>query len=176
MLVENEELKQRFLEIRDARSGGTLITVIEFVSPTNKRPGDGLSKYRQKQAECREGNVNLLEIDLTRGGDRSLIMPTDRISVADRTTYQAWLRTAKEPGVEFAFRLPLHQRLPAIPVPLRKTDNDILLELQPLIDQVYVNGRYSEDLDYSQPLQPPLSKAEQKWVSELLNQANAKTQ
>src|SRR5712691_964641 len=51
--LPKREFKQWYLEIRDARSDGRVITVIEFVSPTNKCPGDGLTKYRQKQEECR---------------------------------------------------------------------------------------------------------------------------
>ena len=79
MVPESVEITQRYLEIRDIRSGGRVVTVIEFVSPTNKRPGDGLVKYQQKQQECIDGDVNLVEIDLTRSGDRDLILPTEHV-------------------------------------------------------------------------------------------------
>ena len=162
------DFKQRYLEIRDARSGGKVVTVIEFVSPTNKCPGDGLTKYRQKQEECRDANVNLVEIDLTRAGDRSLIMPLNRLSPKNRTTYQAWVSRAGELEKSWAYRLPLTQQLQAIPIPLRPTDQDVLLELQPLIDKIYEDGRYAEDIDYSEPLDPPLPSAEAEWATELL--------
>ena len=168
VLLKQVEIKQRYLEIRDARSGGRVITVIEFVSPTNKRSGDGLTKYCQKQQECHDGGVNLVEIDLTRAGDRSLIMPIARLKWRDRTTYQAWLSRANDRDRGWAFRLPLTERLPSIPIPLRPTDQDVLLELQPLIDQVYEKGRYSEDIDYSEPLDPPLSPPENEWAVQLL--------
>jgi hypothetical protein len=166
--LRKREIKQRFLEIRDARSGGRVITVIEFVSPTNKRPGDGLTKFRQKQEECRSGDVNLVEIDLTRAGDRSLIMPIDCLKKKDRTTYQAWVSRAGELEKGWACRLPLTQRLPAVPIPLRRTDRDVLLDLQPLIDQIYEKGRYAEDIDYSEPLRPPLSADEAEWAAKLV--------
>ena len=166
--LRKREFKQRYLEIRDARSAGRVITVIEFVSPTNKYPGDGLTKYRQKQDECRNGDVNLVEIDLTRAGDRSLIMPIDCLKRKDRTTYQAWVSRAGELEKGWACRLPLTQRLPAVPIPLRPTDRDVLLDLQPLIDQIYEKGRYAEDLDYSEPLRPPLAPAEAEWAATLL--------
>ncbi len=161
------------MEIRDARSGGRVITVIEFISPTNKVPGDGLTKYRQKQRECHDGDVNLVEIDLTRGGDRSLIMPVNCMKRRDRTTYQAWVSRANVREKGWAFRLPLTQRLPAIPIPLRPTDQDVLLDLQPLIDQIYENGRYSEDIDYSEPLRPPFSPEEAEWVAQRLAKSAA---
>lgn len=168
VLIREREIKQRYLEIRDARSGGRVITVIEFVSPTNKHSGDGLAKYQQKQEECRDGEVNLVEIDLTRAGDRSLIMPINLLKARFRTTYQAWLSRANDRERGWAFRLPLTQRLPAIPIPLRSTDQDLQLELQPLIDQIYEKGRYSEDIDYSESLEPPLSPPESEWVAALL--------
>src|SRR3974390_1168481 len=51
--IESEPIVQRFIEITDLSTGGRVITVIEFVSPTNKLPGDGLAKHVQKQSECR---------------------------------------------------------------------------------------------------------------------------
>ena len=51
---------------------------------------------------------------------------------------------------------------------MRPTDRDVLLDLQPLIDQIYENGRYSEDIDYSELLRPPLSAAEAEWAAQLL--------
>ncbi len=168
--LRKREIKQRFLEIRDARSSGRVITVIEFVSPTNKRRGDGLTKYQQKQQECRDADVNLVEIDLTRAGDRSLIMPVDYLKQKDRTTYQAWVSRAGELEKGWACRLPLTQRLPAVPIPLRPTDRDVLLDLQSVIDQIYEKGRYSEDIDYSEPLRPPSSMADAEWAAKLLTQ------
>lgn len=166
--LQQYEFQQRYLEIRDVRSGGRVITVVEFVSPTNKRPGEGLSKYRQKQEECRAARVNLVEIDLTRGGDRSKLMPIDRLTSHQRTTYQAWVSRATEPLKGWAHCLPLRQRLGAIPIPLRPTDADVLLDLQPLVDQVYETGRYSEDIDYDEPLVPPLSPEDAEWVAIVL--------
>ena len=173
--LRKREIKQRFLEIRDARSGGRVITVIEFVSPTNKRPGDGLTKYQQKQQECRDADVNLVEIDLTRAGDRSLIMPVDYLKQKDRTTYQAWVSRAGELDKSWACRLPLTQRLPSVPIPLRRTDRDVLLDLQSVIDQIYEKGRYAEDIDYSEQLRPPLSPKEAEWAAELLASLPKKT-
>ncbi len=154
----------------DRREGGRVITVIEFVNPTNKRSGEGLTKYRQKQQECREGGVNLVEIDLTRNGDRSLIMPLHRLKTAARTTYQAWVSRANELQTGWAYCLPLSKRLEAIPIPLRPADSDVLLDLQPLVDRIYETGRYSVDLDYTEPLEPPLSPADAEWTASLLLQ------
>lgn len=167
LVLDEVEIRQRYLEIRDARSGGRVITVIEFVSPANKRPGDGLDKYRQKQQECHEGDISLVEIDLTRSGDRSLVMPVSRLPRDQRTTYLAVVSRAVDSRHAWVYRLPLRQRLGGIPIPLRPADEEIVLDLQSLVDQAYENGRYAQELTYTEPLNPPLSPDEEQWAREL---------
>src|SRR5205823_11052594 len=66
---------QGFIEIRDLRSGGRVVTVIEVLSPSNKVPGPGQGGYLQKRRELHEGAVSLVEIDLLRAGQRMLPVP-----------------------------------------------------------------------------------------------------
>ena len=49
----------------------------------------------------------------------------------------------------------LMERLPVLPVPLRPHDPAVVLDLQPLVDTAYRNGRYWHT-DYAAPLDPPL--------------------
>ncbi len=168
VVTEPEEIQQRFLEIRDANSGGRVVTVIEFVSPSNKRIGEGLDRYRQKQEECRDGGVNLVEIDLTRAGDRSLIMPVNSLRESFRSTYLAVVRRGVEWRRSHVYRLPLQKRLDGIPIPLRPTDRDVVLDLQALVDQAYENGHYDHDLTYEEELAPPLSDEEARWAKQLI--------
>src|SRR5262245_5387348 len=53
--LADEPATQGFIEIIDIRSGGSVITVIEFLSPSNKRAGEARRKYLQKQQECLDG-------------------------------------------------------------------------------------------------------------------------
>ena len=62
-------MTEGYIEIRE-RGGGRVITVIEFLSLSNKQPGEGQESYRRKQAELREARISLVEIDLLRGGPR----------------------------------------------------------------------------------------------------------
>jgi hypothetical protein len=168
VIAEEYEIKQRYLEIREARSEQKVITVIEFVNPANKRGGNGLDQYLKKRTECRDRRINLVEVDLSRKGAPSLIAPTDGGQQTEHTIYQAWVTRGVEPEKTQTYVLPLAQRLPALQIPLRPTEQDVLLDLQPLIDQIYISGRYSEDIDYSKPLDPPLSPAEAEWAATLL--------
>ena len=61
--------RQPYLEIRD-RDGNTILTVIELLSPANMRPGGHLDQYLDKREQVLSGPVNLVEIDLLRGGHR----------------------------------------------------------------------------------------------------------
>lgn len=67
LLAQVEPMIERFIRIIEA---GTerLITVIEFVSPTNKK-GEGLQAFRSKRAELLVSGVNFVEVDLGRSGD-----------------------------------------------------------------------------------------------------------
>ena len=60
--------------------------------------------------------------------------------------------------------------LPGIPVPLISPDPDVPLELQPMIDAVYVRSRYHRDIDYTRPLSRPLTAEETAWLAEQLRQ------
>src|SRR5207247_3512237 len=53
------EITESYIEIRE-RGGGKVITVIEFVSPTNTRGGMGQEKYLEKQAEVLQSDASLV--------------------------------------------------------------------------------------------------------------------
>ena len=65
------------------------------------------------------------------------------------------------------YRVPLDEPLPAIRIPLRETDPDVPLQIQPLIDQCYRNGRYY-DLDYKADPVTPLDATDAAWSDQLL--------
>ena len=73
-----EPWEQPYLEIL-SNDGERLVTAIEILSPSNKKPGDnGRTSYLQKQGEFRLANVNLIEIDLLRGGIHTTAIPIER--------------------------------------------------------------------------------------------------
>jgi hypothetical protein len=168
-MKEAEPATETFIEILDV-GGGRVVTVVEFLSLSNKQPGDGQDKYVQKQEELHLGKVNVVEIELLRAGQRVFMAPEARIPAARRTPYQACIWRAKSPELWEHYAFPLQKPLPAVRIPLREQDADVLLQLQPLIDQCYRNGRY-HTLNYRQPLDPPLQGDDATWADELLRQA-----
>ena len=164
--LADEPVSQGYIQIIDVRSGGRVVTVIEMISPSNKVPGAGHALYSKKQREVLASGANLVEIDLTRAGDRGSILPWAAIPPSHRTTYTVCVRRATRPLELAVYALPLDHALPAIAIPLRETDSDVRLDLQPLVDLCYRNGRY-EDTDYSAALDPPLVPADASWFATL---------
>ena len=64
-----DHVREAYLEIRQVGSD-EVVTVLEILSPTNKRPGEGRRQYEQKRLSVFGTLTNLVEIDLLRAGNR----------------------------------------------------------------------------------------------------------
>lgn len=164
--VHNEPITEGYIEIRQ-RDGGKVITVIEFLSPANKMGGVGRQQYLAKQDEVMRSDASLVEIDLVRAGNSVVALPPAGVPPKYRADYVAcispgWKRNRRE-----IYAMPLRQRLPVLPIPLRQNEARIRLDLQTLIEQVYQAGRY-DDIDYAPELTPPLTAEDALWVRELI--------
>jgi hypothetical protein len=155
-----EEHREAFVEIYEANPEHRLVTSIEVLSPSNKRPNTpGWDLYQRKRQSQLLGAVNLVEIDLLRGGQR---MPM--LDPWPDSPYTLMVVRAKKYHLCRVWRAHFQQQLPPIPVPLAKPDPDILLDLQPMIDGIYKRSRYGQSIDYSQPLTPPLGHEVAAWL------------
>jgi hypothetical protein len=167
IVVNRGEQKLRRLEI--AEGSGHVITVIEFLSPTKKSEFDHRLLWRCKRNENLAAGLSFVEIDLVRGGSWVLPDHENRLNIPEeRVLYAACVtRGARHWRHEF-YPCPLRERLPAIGIPLRPGDRDVVLDLQPLIDQSYEHGRYERKIDYSEPPRPALPPEELAWAREIV--------
>lgn len=165
--VDAEQATEGYVVIIDP--AGKLVTVLEFLSPSNKT-GEGLADYLRKRKELLSAGVNVVEIDLVRKGDwLALIKP--KLAPAElRTTYRAMVRRATTPRRLEYFPIALFDPLPTIPVPLRKSDADAALDLRELLDKAYRNGRY-ERLDYAADCDPPLNAQDAQSADKLIRES-----
>jgi hypothetical protein len=166
-----EEQRIAYLTVRE-RGTGNLVTVIELLSPFNKRPNsDGRREYLRKRAAVIKSSVHLVELDLLRQGER---LPTvESLPPAD---YYAFVsREQRRPKVE-VYPWSLRHPLPTIPVPLRDKDPDARLDLQALFTAVYDRAGYDYSLDYRSPIEPPLTDEDTDWVQEVLTAASSTQQ
>ncbi|MBW3539589.1 MAG: DUF4058 family protein [Planctomycetes bacterium] len=171
VIRRNEPLTERFIEIRDFSTGGRLITVIEVVSPTNKERGRGQDLYVQKRNELEAARVHLVEIDLLREGERLDPAPRQGLPATRDCPYLVTaIRCVEDPSELRCEVYPasMRERLPVIKVPLRATDEDVLLDLQAVLDDAYDRGGY-DILDYRQPPVPPLSPQDEEWAHSVLS-------
>lgn len=119
-----------FLEIRDRRNRA-LVTVIELLSPANKRPGEDRRQYLTKRHQLIATGVNLIEIDLLRGGPR---MPMHDLPSCDYCVLVA--RPEEWPDAAI-WPIALRDPLPKVPVPLRPGEPHAALDLRALLDRLY---------------------------------------
>jgi hypothetical protein len=143
-----------------------LVTVIEILSPSNKRAGhDDSREYQRKRLAVLRSSVHLVEIDLLRGGER----PPLTVPVPAAPYYAVVSRAQQRPTVD-VWPIQLSERLPVIPVPLMEPDPDTPLDLAGAFASVYDRGPYARVIDYREPPPPPpLSTNERAWVAELLH-------
>lgn len=165
ILAESEvPAKAQRIEVRTAGTE-TLVTVIEILSPANKRAGtESFTAYQRKRRDLLRSPVHLLEIELLRRGMR---WPID--SALPPTPYLIFLsRTARRPTVEI-WPLGFDKPLPLIPVPLRAPDPDVTIDLSAALARVYELGAYHLRIDYrGDPPPPPLPAADTAQVEAML--------
>jgi hypothetical protein len=147
-----------YLEIRD-RLSRELVTVLEMLGPSNKR-GDDRPQYLAKRRQLLESSAHLIEIDLMRGGKP---MPN-----ANRPgcAYSVVVSRADRPRVGF-WPIGLKERLPEIPIPLRKPDGDARVNLQEVLNHVYDVFGY-ENFVYAGSPAPALSPEDLRWATQVL--------
>ena len=157
--------KQRYIEIFDKESH-RVVTVIEILSPANKTTGENGRAYRMKREEYLSSGVSLVEIDLLRSGHRPpLGEPVPVIPDYYILVHRGWEESRL--GI---WPVSVRDPLPPVPIPLDPDVPAVTLNLRACIDHVYDFGRFSEQIDYTQPPKPPLHGPDASWARDLLAQ------
>jgi hypothetical protein len=160
LLPEQDDDSLSYLNIVD-RESREVVTVIELLSPANKRPGEQRAQYLAKHSAVRRGGAHLVEIDLLRGGPP---MPAEGRPAC---TYAVLVsRVDRRPRADF-WPFGLRDPLPTIPVPLRQGDTDARLDLRAILDRVYDESGY-EDYIYRREPNPPLTGIDAAWARAFL--------
>ena len=139
-----------WVEIRD-KAGRKLVTMIEILSPTNKR-GQGRKDYLEKRAKILGNSAHLLEIDLLRKGQR---LPMAE-PLPEGAYFVVLTRTNKRPQSD-VWPIALDEPLPTVRVPLLEPDPDVPLDLQQAFATIYDLSRYDLAIDYTKPPDVPLT-------------------
>jgi len=159
-----DRVRQRYLEIRDVETH-EVVTVIEILSPTNKRPGPERQRYERKRREVLDALTNLVEIDLLRGWEP---MPMGAIPASH---YRILVSRGWERPRAQLYPFNVNEAIPEVPIPLREGEEEPSLALGELLNQVYDQVRYDLRIDYTAEPEPPLDPAVAAWSHELLCKA-----
>jgi hypothetical protein len=152
--------RQPYLEIRD-RDGNTVLTVIELLSPANKRPGRDRDQYLAKREHVLGGPANLVEIDLLRGGHRP---PVEGLPLCD---YYALVSRPDQRPQAGLWPIRLRERLSDLPIPVSVARADAALDLQAILHQTYDAGGFAFRV-YNRPVSPRLSPDDAAWAAQFV--------
>jgi hypothetical protein len=131
------------------REGEKLVTVIELVSPVNKRPGEGRHAY--------------VEIDLLRKGPR---MPLE--GKLPESDYLAVVCNMYERPICGVWPFGVRQPLPKLPIPLLRPAPPVELDMRQALQTAYERARYDMRIDYRAPSEPPPSPGDAEWAAALV--------
>ena len=144
-LTYPETVRQSYLEVREIATG-QVITVIEVLSPVNKRPGKGRIDYENKRAMVFNSSNNMVKIDLLRSGQ-----PMAEQDIKPRSDYRILVNAEeKRPQADFYY-FDIQDLIPFFPLPLRSEDACPRADLRSLLDGIYDRSGYGFVIDYSQP-------------------------
>lgn len=157
-----EAQRETYLEVRSVPEG-EVITVLEILSPSNKRSGEGRRQYLEKRRSVLSSLTHLVEIDLLRAGDRMPVLGPAVGSDYAMLVSHSWRR----PGahlIPFGLRDPI----PALAVPLRRGEDEPVLDLGGLLAARHERVRWERRIDYRCPPEPPLGPPDAAWAEERL--------
>jgi hypothetical protein len=162
LLPGPQERRETFLVIREVPSM-EIVTVIETLSPANKRASsDGREQCLAKRQEILQSRTNLVEIDLLRGGKQLPVVgmpPGEYFAIVSRGH--------RRPRAD-VYPWTLRQSLPTIPIPLKKDEAEVPLDLQQVFTTVYDRARYQLSLNYGANLAVPFGEPDSVWLREVL--------
>ena len=170
-VVENREPYLRIVD-RETRE---VVTVIELLSPTNKRPGSDRDAFLAKRDRVLASRAGYVEIDLLRGGP-----PMPMNEEPPGGTYRVVVSRGGDGPVAFGPSRPpadvwlweLRDPLPNVPVPLKPPHPDAVLDLRAALDRTYDEAGF-EDYLHLAPPDPPLEGTDAAWAAEILAAADA---
>jgi hypothetical protein len=161
-LIEPIEVKERYLEVRRVKTH-EVVAVIEILSPKNKR-SDGRDSYLKKRQAVFASQTHWIEIDLLRVGQPMPLAGVNRLG-----DYRILVSAATERPSAMLYGFDLRDRIPVFPLPLKPDDQPVLVDLQPLLHEVYDQGNFDLRIDYQQPVpEPALADSDQDWIQPIL--------
>ena len=159
-----DEVRETYLEVRETGTN-YVVTVLEILSPTNKRPGRGRRIYEDKRMEVLASRTHLVEIDLIRAGEPMPIMGNGSLSA-----YRILVSRGDCRPNATLYTFGVRQPIPLFPLPLKPGDQEPTVEVGGLLHELYDRASYDLRIDYRGEPDPPLPSADASWADQVLHQ------
>jgi hypothetical protein len=173
--VLHDEFREPFVEIyAETSAGKRLVTSLEVLSLSNKTPGEhGRELFLRKQKELLASKVNLVEIDLLRGGEHATAVPLEQaLAECGPFDYHVSVHPFDDFEAFFVYPMHLQEPLATIEVPLLPGDTAVLLDLQAVFHRCYDAGPYAREINYvSSRVIPALTASQAAWVEEIVGRS-----
>jgi hypothetical protein len=140
-----------------------VITVLEVLSPTSKRPGEGRDLYERKRLTLLGTLTHLVEIDLLRAG-LSMTMWGNGTQADYRILVSRSLQRPRADLMPFSVRQPI----PEFRLPLQAGDEEPVVDLNWLLHDLYDRAGYDLQINYRAEAEPPLAGDDAAWADALL--------
>lgn len=159
----------RFLEVRKPDTG-EVITVIEILSPKNKRRGEGRARYLQKRENILLSRTHFVEIDLLRNWE-----PMVEWTTKHQADYRILVSRAEERPEADLYPFTLRDPIPSFHLPLLPGDEEPIVDLTEILHQIYDRAGYAMVLNYAYPPDPVLSKEDAVWAAQWLKRQESES-
>lgn len=160
-----DEVRETFLEVRST-ANERVVTVLEILSPANKRAGAGRDQYTEKRLGIFGTRTHLVEIDLLRAGE-----PMPVLGWGGQSDYRLLVsRGDRRPRAQL---LPfgVRQPIPSFALPLLRGDDEPQVDIGALLHALYDRAGYDLRIAYRAEAEPPLAAEDAAWADELLRGA-----
>jgi hypothetical protein len=166
--VVRDEHVEEYIELRQ-RADGRLMTLIDFVSPTNKTTEAGKQAYLERRRESRSQGANIVEIDLVLQGQPMLDYSREGLPDWD---YAVTVTRATQPDRFEIFTAVLQKRLPRFSMPLASDERNTIVDMQTVFTHTFEQGNFGAKIDYRSDPEVHLIEEDLRWVDALLRQQN----
>jgi hypothetical protein len=161
-LLMPDVIEEGYLEIQEVASG-QVITVIEILSPANKRPGEGRRFYEMKRGLVLASATHLVEIDLLRAHQ-----PMPASGDGQSTHYNILVsRSHRRPKADL-YAFDVREPIPSFPLPLQSGEEEPEVDLNRILHDLYDRAGYDLSIDYRRPPAPPFQGEDAVWMEALL--------
>ena len=161
-LLVPDVIEEGYLEVQEVRSG-EVITVIEILSPANKRPGERRRFYENKRGLVLTSATNLVEIDLLRAHQ-----PMPVSGNGQSTHYRILVSRAHTRPQADLYGFDVQEPIPAFPLPLQPGEAEPVVDPNRILHDLYDRAGYDLSIDYRREPAPPFVEENAVWVENLL--------